>query len=460
MSIWEQLLVIVRQELGSRLVDTWLKALVLYQWDAMNKVVYLEAPNSFVRDWVSSNYVHILKNILIRLLQVNDLQIIIFESAMPPASAIHAAPKMSATTQLVRSEEPLIVPARLIKTRAHLNKNYQFDTLIKGPHNQMACAAALAIAQKPGALYNPLFIYGDSGVGKTHLLHAIANQVQAHHARLEVLYQPAERFVSEFIHAVRFDKINKFQAKYKNIDVFLVDDVQCIAHKEQTQEAFFHIFNTLYDAHKQIVFSGDVYPAHMRGMTERLRSRMTWGLAIDMQMPSLETRVAIVKQKAIIHQKELSDEVAYYIAQQGHATIRELEGSLIRVLAYASLNRQDITIDLVRKTLMHLAPSVETTHKIYAIGLEKVLAVVSQQFDCPIADLRSKTKSREVAHIRQVAMYLMKKLTQRSLHEIAYCLRRKDHTTVIHGVKQVEARMEKNEHLAKQIRLLEQQVCV
>ena len=452
--IWDQFLLIAQEEAGSRVVETWLKAVSLHSWDAVHHVLYVTSPNAFIKEWVKSNYLHLFHLHLNRLLNVNHLKIIFIEDQEKATSVEVASIKVMPAQRLVLPTKKK--DAKLIQThQVHLNKNFLFDAFIIGPHNHMAYAAAHAITQKLGKLYNPLFIYGDSGLGKTHLLHAIAHEVKKNYDQVEVLYQPADRFVSEFIHAIRFDKIHQFQAKYKSIDVLLIDDVQCISSKEQTQEAFFHIFNTLYDAHKQIVFSGDSYPANMEGIAERLRSRMVCGLVVDVQAPSIETKIAILKRKAELHDVELSDEVALHIASCVNSNIRELEGAFIRVNAFAQLTKKEISLDLVKSVLIPIAPKPQAKHH---IDFERILKTVVQFYPYTLTDLRSKKRSKELCLARQIVMYFMRELTSRSLNEIAIYLGRTDHTTVIHAFKQMQLRLSSNQTLSSQLHRMKEEI--
>jgi chromosomal replication initiator protein len=459
-TIWEQFLTIVREEAGSRIVETWLKAVSLYQWDSLQKIVYVLAPNSFVKEWIKTNYLTLLHIHLSRLLHVDELKVVFIDAATTskpmqeistPIIPAHRLP------DVFQEKKNSLIKSKSSKNRYHVNRNYRFETFVKGPNNQMAYAAAVAITQKLGKLYNPLFIYGGSGLGKTHLLHAIANEIKEKNEDIEVLYQPAERFVNEFINAIRFDKVHAFQAKYKNIDVFLVDDVQSISNKEQTQEAFFHIFNTMYDAHKQIVFSSDSYPADIDGLAERLRSRLEWGLVADIQVPSIETKIAIVKRKADLNNQEISDEVATFIGSRVASNIRELEGALIRVIAFASLTRQPITLELAKKVLLrpnNIAQNTATQE----IDFDRIMNSITQHYSYTLSDLRSRNRSKQLSLARQIAMYCMKKLTEKSLHEIAVYLGRQDHSTVIHAYKQIEQRIKNDSSLGKQIQHIEQEL--
>lgn len=317
--IWQEFLKIAREEAGSPVVETWFKAVSCLSWDYSKKTIYLKAPNQFVKEWIIKNYTHLLHNHLSRLLNEESVHVQ-FVDQMPQAEEIkkhnpqpqiipaHVIPgmqpiSMSVATghsrhDLVKSSMRTTV-ARVDKAqvRPGLNETHTFDTFVVGPSNSLAYAAAMAVAEKPGMLYNPFFMYGPSGLGKTHLLHAIGQSIKKENKKAIIVYQTADRFVQEFIHAIRFNKTHLFEAKYKNIDVLLMDDIQFISHKEQTQEAFFHIFNTLHQAQKQIVCTSDALPGDIVGLAARMRSRLEWGLVADISMPTLETKIAIVKKR-------------------------------------------------------------------------------------------------------------------------------------------------------------------
>lgn len=355
--IWEEFLHIIREEAGSRVVETWFRAVSLQQWDPFHKTVYLQAPNSFVRDWIKSNYTDMIQVHLKRLLHVDSLKIIFLDLRSQQVEQNKVAVPNSIITPIVPAtldgaKHHALTHVNHKKSASYINASFIFDSFVVGPSNSLAYAAAQAVTEKPGFVYNPLFMYGESGLGKTHLLHAIGNQVKKSNQQASVLYQTADRFVNEFINAIRFDKVHAFQVKYQRVDVLLIDDIQFISNKEQTQEAFFHIFNTLYEAGKQIVFSSDTYPQDMHGIAERLRSRLAAGLIADIHVPSLETKIAILKRKAERSNEVLNDEVAFFIASRAVTNIRELEGCLIRVIAFASLTKQPVTLDLARRVLM------------------------------------------------------------------------------------------------------------
>jgi len=456
--IWEDFLKIAKEEAGSRVVDTWFKAVTLYQWDAINKIVYLLAPNAFVKDWISTNYTELIQVHLSRLLNVDSLKVVFFDGGKKSKSA-------KTTSSDTEEHITTLVPAKLdrpkkqlvkknpYRKKCHVNINYHFDNFVAGPSNSLAKAAAQAITEKPGILYNPLFIYGGSGLGKTHLLHAVGNSIKNKNKNMSVLYQTADRFVNEFINAIRFDKIHKFQMKYQNIDVLLIDDIQFISNKEQTQEAFFHIFNVLYDSHKQIVFSSDTFPSNISGLAERLRSRLSCGLVTDIHTPSLETKVAILKKKAKLNHQELPDEIAYFIASSVDSNIRELEGALIRVTAFASLTGQPLSIDLARKVLCR-----SYTSKKKKIDFERVAKYICKYYNFDLSELRSKKRKKELSFARQVAMFLMKKFTNKSLRDIGAFLGGRDHSTVVYAIEKIEKRAAKNNDFTMQLKKMEKDI--
>lgn len=452
-NVWEEFLEIVRQEVGSRVVETWFRAVQLQSWDIGEKTAYLQAPNVFVRNWLVSNYTKIIQTNLARLLHVDQLKIqILVESKdleeMPKA-------KMSLVTTLAKIEKTSapVVPVYYSKNNGYLNKQYQFDNFVVGSSNSLAYAAAQAVSDRPGFAYNPLFIYGQSGLGKTHLMHAIGNDIKHKNPKAVVLYQTADRFVNEFINAIRFDKIHKFKQKYQNIDVLLIDDVQFISNKDQTQEAFFHIFNALYESHKQIIFSSDTIPQSMQGVAERLRSRMGWGLIVDIHAPKLETKIAILKRKAYANNEQLPDDVAEYIAEAVDHNIRDLEGALVRVIAFGALTKQQISLTLAQKVLQR-----PQTGQKSAVDFNKIFEIMKKHFSCKVSCLQSKTRNKDVVHSRQIAMFLMKKYTDKSLREIGASLGGRDHSTVMHAYTKIEQKIEQDVHFAQKMKTIERDI--
>lgn len=455
-AIWEELLKIVREEAGSRVVETWLKAVTLHQWDALEKVVYLQAPNTFVKEWIKSNYTHLLQQHLARLLNVDVVKVVMIdgqqEKELSAKSLVHFVPAQQAYDVPTAEQKNRVARVRTAH-EVTLNNMYTFETFVVGSHNKLAYAAAQAVTQKLGRLYNPLFIYGPSGLGKTHLLHAIGNHIKAHHKNVQLLYQTADRFVNEFIHAIRFDKVHQFKIKYHGIDVLLIDDVQFISNKDQTQEAFFHIFNALHESGKQIVFSSDCYPADISGLAERLRSRLEWGLVADIQAPSLETKIAILKQKSEAQHLVLADDVAEFIAMRVTSNIRELEGAYIRVVAFAALTKQPMTLELAKKVLVREQETVS-----HVVNFDRIIACLHKSYSYNLETLRSTTRNKDIVHVRHIAMYCMKKLTDKSLQEIAHYLGRKDHSTVIHAVKHIQRTVEVDKQFAEELNKIESSI--
>jgi chromosomal replication initiator protein len=483
--IWEEFLKIIKEEAGSQVVETWFKAVVLEEWDALNNAVSLRVPNQFVSRWIQDHYAELLKTHLARLLHAPITKLQFTCSAQPtthqrprtiiPASVAHdmhpqqgpmppphqshyqPEPQPSKTTQLVpRQGEALVQTDKRGRTQNRINPVYVFDNFIVGPNNSLAHAAAQAICQNVGRVYNPLFIYGGTGLGKTHLLHAIGNEVLRRNPSTEVRYETSDNFVNEFINAIRFERPQYFRNKYQKIDVFLLDDIQFFSNKEQTQEAFFHIFNILHEQQKQIVLSSDTFPKEITGLQSRLKSRMEWGLVADIQIPDLETKTAILKKKADQHTIILPDEVADFIASRVISNIRELEGALIRVSAFASLTNQPINLELARKVLLNLSES--SSNKRESVILDNILKVVAKHYDTSVNDLRSKKRHQDIAAIRQIVFYMMKKMSNCSLQIIGSYVGGRDHSTVIHAVNKVERLIGQDHELTQKIRLMEQEI--
>ena len=446
-TIWQEFLKIIKEEVGSNVVETWFKAVCLSNWDSNSKIVYLTAPNRFVKDWVSAKYMHLFQQHLSRLLNESQIKVVLqIEQGM---EAIMPARSLNLQVNFEKNNKLQVAP----KISSRSLSEHKFSTFVVGPNNKLAFAAAQAVAQKVGSLYNPLFIYGGSGLGKTHLLKAIYNEIKSQH-NLNVLYVGAQNFVNEFINAIRFDKIRQFELKYRTLDVLLLDDIQFLSNKEQTQEAFFHIFNTLQEAKKQIVFTSDSLPGSILGLAERIKSRLEGGLIVDIQTPDLETRTAILKKKADIQNIALTDEVAEFIASRVYSNVRELEGLFIRVIAYASLTGQEVTLNLAQNVLgnfkeQRLAPA----------DLERIAQIVAKHYRCSLQDLRSSTRNKSITLARHVAMYFMKKFTDSSLKDIGGYWCRKDHSTVIHALEKIEQNKTKDETLVAELGRIEHEIC-
>jgi len=432
--IWPEFLAIAREEVGSRTVETWFCAMSFVKWDSHTKIVYLSVPNPFVRDWVAARYTPLLEQSLARLLHEHKVNVHLTQSNEHEKHVM--VPEIKAGEQPLSVVPAVRAPAKPVRVRRdhHAQTLYRFDNFVVGSHNSLAYAAAQAVADRLGTLYNPFFIYGNSGLGKTHLLHAIGNEVRARHAGCTILYQSANRFVSDFINAIRFDKVYQFELQYRNVDLLLIDDIQFISNKEQTQEFFFHIFNVLHQAHKQIICTSDSLPRDIAGLADRVRSRLESGLVADISEPSFETKVAIIKRKAEQQGSQVNDDVAEYIASLETNNIRDLEGVLIRLFAYASLTKQAPTLEVAQQALVRRAEP----KKAVAITLPAIVQKVAAQFSLSVDQLKSKARTKDITHARHVALFLMKKLTSHSLREIGTFLRRRDHTTVIHALEKIE----------------------
>ncbi|HEV8662989.1 MAG TPA: chromosomal replication initiator protein DnaA, partial [Candidatus Methylomirabilis sp.] len=391
MNLWDEILAKVESKVNRHSFATWFRPTSYLSLDGSRLLVGV--PNAQFREWLTKNYQGVLTEALQELGRANVH--VIFEEA-----AESGAP----------SERTTPAPER---DSSSLNPKYTFDSFVVGSSNQFAHAAARAVAEIPSKSYNPLFIYGGVGLGKTHLMHAIGHYIQARQKRLNLLYISADRFINEMINAIRFDRLPAFRQKYRSIDVLLVDDIQFIAGKDRTQEEFFHIFNALHDAQKQIVISSDCPPRQIPTLEERLHSRFEWGLIADIQPPDIETKVAILRKKAEAERVEIPENVALFIASKVRTNIRELEGSLIRLIAYASLTGRDIDLSLAQETLKDL---LHTEDK--AITIEMIQKFVADHYNVKLTDLKAKNNAKSVVVPRQIAMYLTKTLTGASLPEI------------------------------------------
>jgi len=461
--IWEEFLKIIQEEAGSQIVETWFKSVCIDDWDATTNSIILRAPNQFVSNWIEQHYENLLKKHLARLLNTHELSVaFVYGSKAPektrniiPAS-IAVGQQTNTTFSVVRQSNrgELVVSSKKNKstTKSSPNPQYTFSNFIAGPSNSLAHAAAWAICENLGKVYNPLFIYGGTGLGKTHLLHAIGNETLRRHPSWVIRYETSDNFINEFINSIRFDRSPHFRKKYQNVDVLLLDDIQFLSNKEQTQETFFHIFNDLYEQQKQIVLSSDTFPQEITGLQSRLKSRMEWGLVADIQMPDTETKIAILKRKAEANNIDLPDDVADFIGSRVLSNIRELEGALIRVGAFASLTNQPITLELGKKVLLNLNGQKK---KEKSIMPNTVLKAVARSYQVSTLDIRSKKRNKDIAVVRQVAFYLMKKLTYCSLQAIGGYIGGRNHSTVIHAISKVEEIREKDRNFAQKIKKIE-----
>ncbi|MGH9255635.1 MAG: chromosomal replication initiator protein DnaA [Vicinamibacterales bacterium] len=421
-SIWDQILSRVETKVNRHSFYTWFKPTTLVA-DSGN-LITVRVPNALFKDWLTKHYSVVLSEALAEVRRSSASLTFVAEGTAPsPAADEEPSPDI----------ETVSPDGKAATTATFLNTRYTFDTFIVGPSNQFAHAACRAVAEAPSRSYNPLFIYGGVGLGKTHLMHAIGQYVLQHDSSLRLTYISSERFMNEMINALRYDRILEFRERYRSVDVLLVDDIQFVSGKEGTQTEFFHTFNALYDAQKQIVLSSDHPPHQIPALEERLRSRFEWGLIADIQPPDIETRVAILKRKAEAEGVPVPDSVAMYIAGRIKSNIRELEGSLIRVIAYASLTGREISLELAQEVLKNIIDQDER-----AVTIETIQRFVSDYYKLKIAELKSRNNSKSIAMPRQIAMYLCKSLTSASLPEIGRSFGGKHHSTVIHSIKKVE----------------------
>jgi chromosomal replication initiator protein len=422
-NIWEQVLARIETKVNQHIYSTWFKPTSFVADDGHQ--LRVRVPNALFSNWLNKHYSVVLGEALTEVSRQGcSVSFVTHEESAAPLGSVTPAPQACAAAAAEPEDSG---------SPGSLAPRYSFDAFIVGPSNQFAHAACRAVAEAPSRSYNPLFIYGGVGLGKTHLMHAIGQYVLTHLTSLKLTYISSERFMNEMINAVRYDRILDFRERYRSVDVLLVDDIQFIAGKEGTQNEFFHTFNALYDSQKQIVISSDCPPHEIPSLEERLRSRFEWGLIADIQPPDLETKVAILKKKAETEGIPLPDNVALYIAGKIKSNIRELEGSLIRLIAYASLTGREISLNLAQDVLRNVLQ-----HDDRAVTIEIIQKFVSDYYQLKLAELKSRNNSKSVALPRQVAMYLCKSLTNASLPEIGRSFGGKHHSTVIHSIRKIE----------------------
>ena len=416
-TIWDQVLARIETKVNQHIYATWFKPTTFVSDNGA--LLHVRVPNALFSNWLTKHYSVVLEEALAEVNRHGCAISFVTDGEMQQRKVVE--PPVPVADDINDSPPGSLAP------------RYSFDAFIVGSSNQFAHAACRAVAEAPSRSYNPLFIYGGVGLGKTHLMHAIGHYVLTHLTSLKLTYISSERFMNEMINAVRYDRILDFRERYRSIDVLLVDDIQFIAGKEATQTEFFHTFNALYDSQKQIVISSDCPPHEIPSLEERLRSRFEWGLIADIQPPDLETKVAILKKKAEAEGIPLPDSVAIYIAGKIKSNIRELEGSLIRLIAYASLTGREISLPLAQEVLRNVLQ-----HDDRAVTIEIIQKFVSDYYQLKITELKSRNNSKSVAMPRQIAMYLCKSLTSASLPEIGRSFGGKHHSTVIHSIRKVE----------------------
>ncbi len=435
--VWEEILLLIENRMSKQGYDTWFSQSKLLSIDG-NKLL-IEVPSKFHRDWIKEHHWGTLTDVIKEVTKREDMEIDFFVQPQQAKKAVRQAKEEKKEGR----EEKIGL----------FEKKYTFSTFVVGPSNQFAHAAAKAVADAPGRAYNPLFIYSGVGLGKTHLVNAIGHHIQSRSPRTKVAYLSSEQFTNELINRMSHQRMEEFRQKYRNMDILLIDDIQFIAGKERTQEEFFHTFNALYEAQKQIVLTSDRQPKEIPDIEERLRSRFESGLISDIQAPDLETRIAILKKKADFWGIRLPDDVAEFLASMMKNNIRELEGGLVKLGAVSSLTNTEITQELAKNELKYLLDSRERI-----ITNELVQKVVAESFGVKISDLKSKRRTKAVVLPRQVAMYLCRTLANSSLPEIGNFFGGKDHSTVIHAVKVIEEKKEKDPELRARIEMLIRQI--
>ena len=415
-SLWKSCLRSLEREIPDQQLNTWIRPL---QAEEDGECLRLYAPNRFVLDWVREHFADRIRDLLVAIRPEDPPRLVLDIGSTRAAPAVH-----------VRREERPVAPR---PSESNLNPNFTFDTFVEGKSNQLARAASLQVVENPGGAYNPLFLYGGVGLGKTHLMHAVGNQMLRNNPNARVLYLHSERFVADMVKALQHNAINEFKRYYRSVDALLIDDIQFFAGKERSQEEFFHTFNALLEGHQQIILTCDRYPKEVHGLEERLKSRFGWGLTVAIEPPELETRVAILLSKAVKEGVELPPEVAFFIAKRLRSNIRELEGALRRVVANAHFTGQAITVDFTKEALRDLLALQDKL-----VTIENIQKMVAEYYKIRVADLLSKRRSRSITRPRQMAMALAKELTNHSLPEIGDAFGGRDHTTVLHACRKVE----------------------
>ncbi len=419
----------MQEELPAQHFNMWIRPL---QCEVEDNILTLYAPNRFVLDWVRDKYVDRISE-LITLQESANPPLLRFDVGSKPITKATSAPSTNNVAVVPEQVKSTPVPESNIPKTTNVRNKYTFDNFVEGKSNQLARAAASQVADNPGTAYNPLFIYGGTGLGKTHLLHAVGNGILLNNPKAKIAYMHSERFVQDMVKALQNNAIEKFKQYYRSVDALLIDDIQFFANKERTQEEFFHTFNALLEGNQQIILTSDRYPKEIDGVEDRLKSRFGWGLTIAIEPPELETRVAILKKKAQESHINLADEVAFFIAKRLRSNVRELEGALNRVIANANFTGRPITIDFVREALRDLLALQDKL-----VTIDNIQKTVAEYYKIKVADLLSKRRSRSVARPRQIAMALSKELTNHSLPEIGDAFGGRDHTTVLHACRKVK----------------------
>ena len=442
LSVWQSCLYVLQDELPSQQFSMWVRPL---QAESTDDTLTIYAPNRFVLDWVREKYLNRINELLVEICgdEAPELR---FDVGTPTAAQVNTAaeqtnnvsPQATSSEQAQVTAQPVaeqkVEPAPKSGYKSNIKENYTFDNFVEGKSNQLAKAAATQVADNPGNAFNPVFIYGGTGLGKTHLLHAVGNGIMEKKKDAKIVYMHSERFVQDMVRALQNNAIEEFKRYYRSVDALMIDDIQFFANKERSQEEFFHTFNALLEGNQQIILTSDRYPKEIEGVEDRLKSRFGWGLTIAIEPPELETRVAILMKKAQQSNINLPHEVAFFIAKKLRSNVRELEGALNRVIANANFTGRPISIDFVKEALRDLLALQDKL-----VTIDNIQRTVAEYYRIRVSDLLSKRRSRSVARPRQVAMALSKELTNHSLPEIGDAFGGRDHTTVLHACRKVKS---------------------
>ncbi|MEP2773955.1 MAG: chromosomal replication initiator protein DnaA [Fulvivirga sp.] len=462
-SVWKDCLRVIRENVAEQSFNTWFKPISPIRCN--NDVLTIQVPSQFFYEWLEEHYVHILKKAINAVMgpQARLEYSVIVDNGNSSSSRLsvnlpnRANPKKSSYSGNGKEEYGSPFQLKTVDSpfqESQLNPNYIFDTYIEGDCNRLARSAGYAVAQKPGVTsFNPLMLYGGVGLGKTHLVQAVGNEIKNNLGNKFVLYVSSEKFTNQFIDALKNNKIQEFQNFYMQVDVLIIDDVQFLAGKERTQEIFFHIFNHLHQAGKQIIMTSDCPPRDLRGLEERLLSRFKWGLTADLQQPDYETRVAIIQRKMQADGIDIPENVIEYLAYSVDTNIRELEGVLISLIAHASLSRVEINLELAKQTLKNIVQDIETE-----VGIDYIQKTVAEYFKVEVESLKDKIRKKEIVIARQVAMYFSKEYTNHSLKAIGYHFGGRDHSTVIHAVQSVNDMIDTNANFKSSVEELKKKL--
>jgi chromosomal replication initiator protein len=436
--LWNKVVIEIEKKISPQHFKTWILPIICRSNE--KEIVTLNVNNKFIKDWIHKNFNEVIIETIKEITGLNYSIIIEIDNT-----------KKKDTENKIIEKNEIKLTKEIIKPNKsyNINKEYTFSKFISGSSNQFASAAAMAVANSPATIYNPLFIYGGVGLGKTHLIHAIGNEIIKNHNNINVSYYSSEKFTNELINSIRYGKMDEFRNKFRSIDVLLIDDVQFIAGKERTQEEFFHTFNSLYESHKQIVVTSDKFPKEIPGLEERLRSRFEWGLIADIQPPDIETKQAILEAKADQNKIILPKDVALFLSNSVINNIRELEGYLVRIGAYSSLTSTPITIEMAKNVLKDII--VETSKE---LTIEDIQKKVSIHFNIKVSEMKSAKRIKTFVVPRQIAMYLCRQLTTSSFPEIGNHFGGKDHSTVIHAIRKIEKNMEEDNYLRTTIKTI------